>query len=526
MPGAETILAGLMAVFVLAIVAERFAVPHPVVLVLGGLALGFIPGTPAIRLDPNTIFLIFLPPLIYAASFTFAAEDLRANVRPIGFLAVGLVLVTVVAVALAAHFVIGIGWAAAFVLGAVVAPTDPIAATGVLRELGAPARLTTILEGESLINDGTALTVFKLATGALGAATFHAGQGALQFVWIVVGGTAIGLAAGWISQHLRTRIDEPRIEITLALVTTYGAFFIADRIGVSGILASVTAGIWLGLHSTDLSSAEARLQSYSFWEAATFITESVLFLLIGLAFKDVVGRLDVYAPLALAGYALLVVAVVVGARALWMFTVPYVLGLLERTEGVPVRASARERIVLTVGGMRGAVTVAAALAVPATVKGGAVHERDLIILLAYGTVLGTLVLPALTLSPLLRSLGLAQGEEQRRAAQEARRQLARAALARADEVAREADVPDDVLRRVRDAYKMQLAAEGPGSDAQQSRDGALRVYRKLRRAALEAERKELDRIREERSIPGDTLREIEHDLDLVEARLRDDGQRS
>src|SRR3954468_3328120 len=518
MPKAELVIGGLMAVGVLASVAERFRIPHAVVLVLGGLMLGLIPGTPAIRLDPQVIFLIFLPPLVYAASFTFAAEDLRSNVRPIGFLAVGLVVATVIAVAAAAHLVIGMGWPAAFVLGAVVAPTDPVAATGVLREVGAPGRLATILEGESLINDGTALSLFKLATGALGAATFHAGAGALEFVWIVTAGTAVGLATGWISIHLRTRVDEPRIEITLALLTTYGAFFVADRIGVSGILASVAAGIYLGLNSTDLSSAEARLQTNSFWEAATFIAESILFLLVGLAFQDVAGRLDNYSAAQLVGYSLLTIAVVVLIRTLWMFTVPYVLGLLDRSDGVNVRASARERVVLAAGGMRVAVTIAAALAVPTTVAGGSVDERDLIILLAYATVVGTLVVPALGLPPLLRRLGLAQGEEQRRQAREARVQLARAALECADEFASQRDVPSDVLRRVREAYEMQIAADGPGPGDEANHE-AVAIYRELRRAVVEAERRELHRIREERAVPGDTLRQIEHELDLVEARL-------
>src|SRR3954454_17505467 len=404
MPKAELVIGGLLAVLVLSAVASRFDIPHAVVLVLGGLALGFIPGTPAVRLDPDVIFLILLPPLIYSASFTFAAEDMRGNIRPIGFLAVGLVLATVVAVAAAAHLVIGLSWPAAFVLGAVVSPTDPIAATGVLRELGAPGRLATILEGESLINDGTSLSIFKLATGALGAAAFHAGHGVLEFAWILVAGTAVGLAVGWVSLQMRQRVDEPRLEITLALVTTYGAFFLADRIGASGILASVAAGIWLGLHSMDLSSAESRLQMHSFWEAATFITESLLFLVVGLAFEDVTGHLDNYSTAELVGYSLLVVGIVVVVRFAWMFTVPYVLGLLNRTEGVDVRATANERLVLSVAGMRGAITVAAALAVPAAVAGGQVHERDLIILLAYVCVLGTLVVPALVLPPLLRAL--------------------------------------------------------------------------------------------------------------------------
>ena len=518
MPKAELVIGGLMAVGVLASIAERIRIPHAVVLVLGGLALGFIPGTPAVRLDPAVIFLIFLPPLLYAASFTFASEDFRGNVRPIGFLAFGLVIATVVAVAAIAHLVIGMAWPAAFVLGAVVSPTDPVAATGVLREVGAPARLATILEGESLVNDGTALSVFKLATGALGAATFHAGAGALQFAWIVVGGVAIGVAIGWISARLRKRIDEPELEITLALMTTYGAFFVADQIGTSGILACVAAGIYLGLKSTDLSTAETRLQIRSFWNTATFIAESMLFLLVGLAFEDVVGRLGAYSPAALIGYGLLTVAVVALVRVVWMFTVPYVLGALEHGDGVSVRASARERVVLSTAGMRGAITIAAALAVPVSVAGGRVHERDLIILLAYSTVLGTLVLPALGLPKLLRRLGLAQGDEQRRQAREARVQIAHAAIDCADRFAQDRDVPENVLRRVREAFEMQIAAEGPGP-GDDAHDEGVETYREMRRAVLETERRELARIRDQRAVPGDTLRQIEHELDLVEARL-------
>ena len=518
MPSAELVVGGLMAVAVLSSIATRVGIPHAVVLVLGGLALGFIPGTPAVRLNPDVVFLIFLPPLIYAASFTFAAEDLRANVRPIGFLAVGLVLASVAAVAAIAHVVIHMHWPAAFVLGAVVAPTDPVAATGVLRELGAPARLATILEGESLINDGTSLSIFKLAIGALGAASFHAGHGVLEFIWIAAGGTVIGLIAGWISVHLRTRVDEPRIEITVALITTYGAFFLADQIGVSGILASVAAGVYLGLHSMDLSTAEARLESQSFWETATFIAESLLFLLVGLAFEDVVTHLGRYSVGQLVGYSFLVIGVVVVARFIWMFTVPYALGLLNRAPGIDVRASAAERLLLSVAGMRGAVTVAAALSVPTVVDGGIVGERNLIILLAYATVLGTLVVPALVLPILLDRLGLAHGEEQERQTRDARLRLARAALERADEIGDERDVPEQIMRRVREAYEMAIEADGPGT-SHEADDEAVRIYREVRRAALEAERRELARIRARREVPGDALRQIERELDLSEARL-------
>jgi CPA1 family monovalent cation:H+ antiporter len=523
MPEVQLVIGGLLVVTILAAFAERARLPQAVVVVLGGLGLGFVPGAPDVRLDPAVIFLVFLPPILYPAAFEFAAEDIRGNLRPIAFLAIGLVLVTVCGVAGVAHFALGLGWTAAFVLGAIVSPTDPVAATAVLRRVGAPSRIATILEGESLVNDGTGLTVFKLSVSAAGATSFSAGSAVRDFVWTIVAGSAIGAVAGWLSTEARRRLDQPAIAITLALVTAYGAFLVADEVGVSGILATVSAGLVVGWRSLELGSAETRLQSTAFWQVVSFIAESLLFLLVGLQFQSVLEPLNESAA-RLGGEALLVIAVVLGLRAVGTFTVAFLLRAFpgQPVGGEPVTSRA-ELAVISLGGMRGAVTVAAALSIPLAAGGHPFPDRELLIFLSYATVFGTLVPIALALPPLLRVLGLAQTEEARRRALEARLRVIHAALERADELGREGRVPEEALRRAREIYEMRLAqaeAEATTDEAAQRGGDLSEAYRQIRRELVQAERRALAELRTERSVPGDALRELEREVDLEEARLR------
>ena len=290
MQGIELIVALLLASTVLAGVARAIHVHYAIVLVLGGLAVGLVSGTSAPQVDPHTVLFVFLPPLIYAASFSSSTQDLRAHARAIGLLAVGLVLLSMTAVAAVAHAVAGIGWGPALVLGAILGPTDPIAATSVLRRLGAPDRISTILEGEALINDGTGLTVYKLAVAAVVSGHFSPGAGIVKFIAVAAGGVAVGLAAGWVSVEIRKRIDEPQIEISISLLTAYLAYIPADRIGASGVLAAVAAGLYTGGRAGSMLSPTSRLRTLGFWEALTFLLESVLFLLIGLELPHITRR--------------------------------------------------------------------------------------------------------------------------------------------------------------------------------------------------------------------------------------------
>src|SRR3954452_21519175 len=325
MEEAELFAALLVAVVLVALAARRFqGVPDAVALVIGGIVVGLLPFAPDVRLDPDVIFVVFLPPILYPSAFRFAAEDVRSNARPIAFLAVGLVLATMAAIAVAVHAVAGVAWAAAFALGAVLAPTDPVAATTVIRGSGAPQRLATILEGESLVNDGTSLTALKIAIAAVAAAP-SVGSAVGEFAVVALGGLAVGTALGWLAARLRRGLDDLELESTIAVLLAYGAFILAERLGVSGVLAVVGAGYMMG--RTDvIGSPETRIGGTSFWAVAQFLAESILFLLVGLALAQVLDDPATRPAAELLGITAVVVAAAVAIRFAWMFTMPYVAG--------------------------------------------------------------------------------------------------------------------------------------------------------------------------------------------------------
>jgi Na+/H+ antiporter len=512
----------LAVVALLAAVGRRSHVPYPIVLVLGGLVLGFVPGLPAPQIDPDVVLFVFLPPLLYYAAFSSSAYELRDNAAPIGLLAIGLVLVTVAAVAVVAHAVVGLPWAPAFVLGAVLGPTDPVSAGAVIRRLGAPGRIVTILEGESLVNDGTALTAYTIALGAVGTMGVALGSAALKFVGVALGGIAIGLVAGWLFGRLRRLADEPSIDVTLSLLTPYAAYIPAERVHVSGVLAAVAAGLWIGTQSLGLSGPESRLRTMTFWESLNFLLNSLLFLLIGLQLTNIVQRIPDTAAATLIGEAVLLAAVVMGVRLLWMFTLPGVVGLIApfRDDFSP-HSDLRERFVVGWSSMRGGVSLAAALAIPTVASSGArFPQRDLVIFLAYCVVLITLVLPGLTLAPLVQRLGLGQGEARRRADAEARARLTHAALERLEEIARDEEPPDAVVERLRDRYQARLDRLEGRLEADESRGEQVVHAARLSKAMLEKERDVLGDLERERAFPADLLQNIRREIDLDESRLQ------
>src|SRR3954452_9805286 len=283
----------------------RLAIPYPVTLVLGGLVIGLVPGLPSPKLDPDLVFFVFLPPLLYSAGVSASAYELRANARPILWLATGLVIVTIAAVAAVAHAVMGIPWAAAFVLGAVLGPTDPVSANAVLNRLGVSGRMPTILEGESLVNDGTGLTAYKVALAAVGASASAPGIG-VQFVAAAAGGIAVGLAAGWLFSRLRSAVTDPSLDVTLSVLTPFVAYIPAERIGASGVLATVTAGVFTGVRSLDVLEPGTRLRTLAFWQSTTFLLDGLLFLLIGVQVPSILDRIEGADALTLTGQALLI----------------------------------------------------------------------------------------------------------------------------------------------------------------------------------------------------------------------------
>ncbi len=513
MAGAEALVFLLLAIALLASVGLRWNVPYPVVLVVGGLALGLVPGLPVPELDPDVVFFAFLPPLLYAAAFQASAYELRANAVPIGLLAVGLVLVTVVAVAAVGHWVVGLPWAAAFVLGAVLGPTDPVSAGAVIRRLGAPARIETILEGEALVNDGTALTAWKLAIAAAGT-TLSAGHVAWKFAVVAAGGIAIGAAVGWLSARLRIAAREPSIDVVLSVLTPFAAYVPAERVGVSGVLAVVTAGVYVGTRSLEISEAGARLRTLAFWQASEFLLNSLLFLLLGLQVRRIVG--DIENSTSLLAEAALVVVTVVAVRFAWMFLVPEIadLSVIGRSY-----TNVRERLVLAWSGMRGAVSLAAALAIPVDTF----PDRDRIIFLAYAAVVVTLAIPGLTLAPLIERLGLGQSEERRRREVEARLRLTHAALERLEEMAEHGE-PDDAVERLRDRYqarldRLQNRLEVADGHPDHGTDPA-----RVQIDVLSHERDVLGEMRRERAFPSELLRSLEAEIDVDEARVRSRGR--
>ena len=479
---------------------------------------------PEITLPPDLVLVAVLPPLLYGAAFFTSLRDLRANVRPVGLLAVGLVLLTMVAVAVVAHTIVPeLTWASAFVLGAIVSPTDPIAATAIMRRLGVPRTIVNIVEGESLVNDGTALVAYRFAVVAVVSGSFTLWEAGLAFALNVAGGIAVGLGVGWIVRQVRRRLDFPAAEVTISLLTGYFAYIPAELLGVSAVIAAVTAGIYLGWHTPELTTPEVRLMGESAWEIVTFTLNAVLFILIGLQLPGILDELGAYAAWELLWWAAAITLTVVAARWLWVYPAAWlprrlVPGLRERDPMPPVAALA----LISWSGMRGGVSLAAALAIPlATDAGDPFPGRDLILFLTFAVILGTLVGQGLTLPAVIRLLRLEDdGEDDAREEARARIHAASAALLRLEELAEEDWVRPDTADRIRGSYgfrRDRFAARLDGGDG--SIEARSLDFQRLRRELLEAERAAVQELRRAGEISDDVARRVERDLDLEDARL-------
>jgi CPA1 family monovalent cation:H+ antiporter len=514
----------MVAVAGLSILARPLGVPYPILLVLGGLVLGFVPGLPAVELSPELVLVLFLPPLLYVAAFFSSLRDLRADLRAISLSAVGLVLVTMGAVAVTAHALVdGLSWGAAFTLGAIVSPTDALAATAVARRLGVPRRLVTVLEGESLINDATALVAYRIALATAVGGSFVLWEAGLRFVAGVVGGVAVGLIVGWLVAVIRRRLEDPPAEIVVSVVTGYAAYLPAERLGVSGVLAAVTAGLFIGWRAPELASPTTRLLAFSFWEIVVYLLNAVLFILVGLQLRPILDQVSGRSAATLLGLAALVSAVVIAARIAWVFTVPYLVRALDRRPSqVARRVGARQRLVSGWSGMRGAVSLAAALALPLETRTGQPFpERDLIIFVTFGVIFTTLVVQGLTLPALIRRLGVHDdGGEEREEAQ-ARLGAADAALARLEELAGEEWTRDDTVERLRGLYQFRrrrIKTRAGIVEDDDSQDRSL-AYQRLVRELLEAQRRAIIRLRNQGVISDGVMHRLERELDLEDSRL-------
>ena len=520
----EKILGLLLAVAVLTAVARRLRIAYPIVLVVGGIALGLVPGLPQLRIDPETVFLLFVPPLVYAAAVFAPLREFRANIRPILALAVGLVLVTAAAVAAVAHLALdGMGWAPAFVLGTVVAPSDAVAVMAVTEYLRLPRRVEAILQGESLANDATTFVAYRMAVAAVVAETFSLGQAGLNFLWVAAGGVGIGLAAGWLAVWVRRRIGHAEAAILISLLTPYGAYLPANAVGVSGVLAVLTAGLYVGRYGVGVLGAEARLQGFAFWETLVFLLEGSAFLLIGLEVREFPATLAGLSLGELLGAAGLVSAAVILVRLAWVIPATAVARALCRRCGKADAAPPWPHA-LFVGwsGMRGIDTLVTALALPHAVgEGTPFPHRDLIVFVAFGTILVTLVFQGLSLPAVIRWLGLRGSGQEEREEWQARLAAARAALDRLDELAREAGAPPEAVAYLRALYQRRVQRFAARSDpaARPGHDKDAGATLRLRGELLRAERQALWELRARDAISDDVLRRVEHDLDLEEMQL-------
>jgi monovalent cation/hydrogen antiporter len=508
----------ILAVATMLAIAPTLRIPYPILLVIGGLALGVLPGMPEFELQPGLVFYGVLPPLLYSSAFFTSLRELRVSARPIGLLAVGLVVVTTVGVAVVAHeFIGGLSWSSAFVLGAIVSPTDPVAATSIARRFGVPAKLVRIVEGESLVNDGTGLVLYRVAVAAVIAGSFSAYYTAGLFVVSAGGGIAIGLVVGWLIRQIRRRLDNPPAEITISLLTGYVAFIPADLMGVSAVLAAVTAGVYLGWHTPELTSPQVRLQGIAVWEIVQYLLNALLFVLIGLQLPVVVDALGDLPAATLVGYGVVVSATVIVLRFAWVFAVLHAPKWIARR-----MSNWRGAVFLSWAGMRGAVSLAAALALPLETDAGAAFPgRDLILFLTFAVILATLVGMGLTLPLVIRALGLEDDGIEAREDAKARIHASTAALARLEELAGEEWVREDTAERMRGAYRFRTDRFRARLD--DGDDGAIESrsqdYQRLRRELLDAERQALIELRRAGAISNDVWLRVGRDLDLEDQRL-------
>jgi Na+/H+ antiporter len=526
MHGDLVVLAVLVGAGAFLLLADRTQIPYPILLTVGGTALAFVPGVDEFVLDPDIILVAFLPPLLYGAAFFTSIQDLRANYKPIGLLAVGLVTATTITVAVVAHAVVGLPWAAAFVLGAVVSPTDPVAAAEIAVRSHAPRRLVTIVEGESLINDSTGLIAYKFAIAAVLSGTFSITSALGEFVLSAGAGVALGLAIGWAVAELRKRLDDAPTETAVSLLTPYMAYLPAEALGISAVLAAVSAGLYLGWRSPELVTPSTRIQIVGFWEILTFGLNAVLFVLIGLQLRTVIDGLGEYSTGQLAGYAAAVAATVIVTRMAFLFPFNILSRLLvkklPRRTGEPP-PDFRLTALLGWSGMRGAVSLAVALAIPLhTDAGDPFPGRDLIIFLAYSVILVTVVGQGLTLGKLIDLAGVYDDEETV-AEQEARARIAasQAAIDRIAELEGEEWVRDASAQRMRQSYEFRIRRFASRLDEDDDGDieEGSQAYQRLRRKVLEAERAEIIRQRNRGDITDEIMRRIERDIDLEDARL-------
>lgn len=520
----EVILTLLTLVAVLALVNRKLGLPLPIFLVVAGLLISLVPGLPPIRLRPDVVFILLLPPLLYPAALSTPWRDFKANLRPILLLAIGFVLFTTLVVAFVAHrFLAEFTLGAGFVLGAIVSPPDAVAAMAVAERLRVPHRIITVLEGESLVNDATALVAYRFAVAAVVTGAVAWKQITVQFFVLALGGILFGLIVGFVMTWVQKRIDDPPIEITLSLLTPFAAYLPAERLGISGILAVVTTGLYQGWHLPEMSSSNTRLRAGSVWEMIEFVLNGFVFLLIGLQFPAVVGSLQGFSRAQLVWYALIVSAAVILIRIVWVFPATYLPRFFFKSIRAKDPYPAWQHVAIVAWtGMRGVVSLAAALALPLQTDSHSVFPaRNLILYLTFSVIIATLVIQGLSLPVMIRWLNLKEDRSMEEEEREARVAANKSALERLDDLLGEPGADTQSAQRLRAEYEERLNELSSQETCRTNRWGLYSEnYEQLAREALKVERQTLIHLRNKHVINDEVLRRIQRDIDLAEVRLR------
>ena len=507
-----------------ALLARRFNVAPAILLLLTGVGLAFVPGMPSLELPPELVLLLVLPPLIYSASVAMSWREFRFHLRPIILLAVGCVMFTAFAVAAATHFLIGLPWNVGFLLGAIVAPPDVVAPLAIARKLGLPRRILVVLEGEGLANDATALILYRFAVAAISTGMFSLPAATGTFAAIVAGEVLFGTAVGWVSLRARQRARDPQVEITLSLLTPYIAYWIPEHFGGSGVLATVACGLYISWNGPLLISSATRLQGIFFWDLVIYLIEGLLFLLTGFQMRSLLEKSKAFPLHDILSATALVVVIVIVARFAWVFPATYLPRMLSK------RTRAREpsppwqwTFVVAFTGVRGAVSLAAALALPFALSGGeGFPSRDLILFVSFGVIFVTLVGLGLGLPWVARRLGVAQAGRDENLAEHqseiaARREALQAALKSLDAITDDRELSDEVvsLLRARHEIRANQLPDSLNPDAHEVSVASTSLTREL----ISVERKFIHGLLRDGEITDETRRRIERDLDLEEASL-------
>lgn len=522
MANIATVIILLAVITALAELTDKIRIPYPILLVLAGMGIGFVPGLPVILIDPEIIFLVFLPPVLYAAAWSTSWPDFKKAKRPITLLAIGCVIFTTCAVAvIARYFIPGLGWPEAFVLGAIISPPDAVAATSATKGLNIPKRVVTILEGESLVNDATGLIAYKYAVAAAVTGSFYLLEASFQFVLVAAGGIGLGLLIGIVFKFIhKTTPHNATTDTTMTFMTPFIAYLSAEAFHISGVLAVVTAGLFLSWNSSEIFSQQTRLQATASWNTVIFILNGIIFILIGLQLPEIINNIEGHSLGEMISYGAIISAAVIIGRIIWTYPSAY----LPRWISKSIREREPETTfglvsVVAWSGMRGVISLAAALALPLMISEGTPFpNRNEIIFITFCVIFSTLVLQGLTLRPLIRWFKLLPDGRDHEIEQAARLSLASSIIEHIEENYSLA-LSDEVLNQIKTKYEIRIQRLRGEVIKQRIDDKEIIEFHRIQQELLDKERKDLIGMRRDGKISDEALRKIEYELDLEETRL-------